>query len=248
MVSKSYSVETPNWGDWSKGSHEVDFSREVYRRQSIPPRENEIKIELAGKEAGADPKYVFRFTASEVMDKSKKGFRENLFFNLNLVQENVGAVDVFPSDASLSEYLKTIYVDWEILPPGQREKNISRILANLGRVTPEVRAKIIDRYDFFEKLKPQALIQGHGGFKRYFGGKFADKLVVFENVEYGNALYCMFTDWGEQSKKTKQELLASGREGKDFVRIPHVRAWKSKVRKLVKSFLQKAPTMRRQRR
>ena len=31
MVEKSFSFETPNWGDWYYGSHTVDWSREVYR-------------------------------------------------------------------------------------------------------------------------------------------------------------------------------------------------------------------------
>jgi hypothetical protein len=32
-ISKTYTFETPNWGDWSKGSHDVDFERMVYRRE-----------------------------------------------------------------------------------------------------------------------------------------------------------------------------------------------------------------------
>lgn len=236
MVTRTISVETPNWGDWSYGSHDVNFDREVYQRDLVPPRENEISIELVGQEAGAEETYVFRFMVSEVMDSTTRTFKDSLLFNLNLLQENVAACDAFPSDATVAEYLKTIYVNWEILPPGEREQNIARILKNVGD-TPEIREKIRDRYEFFEKLNPQAFIQGHGGFKRYFGAKFSDNLVVFENMEYGNAIYVMFTDWAGQSQKTKQELLASDGAGKDFVRIPHLTAWKNAVKKVIKHHL-----------
>src|ERR1700678_32699 len=32
MVTKTVTINTPNFGDWSRGSHTVDFSREVYQR------------------------------------------------------------------------------------------------------------------------------------------------------------------------------------------------------------------------
>ena len=62
-------------------------------------------------------------------------------------------------------------------------------------------------------MKPQALVQGQGGFRRYFGAKFSDDLVAFENMEYGNAVYVMRSDWESASRRTKQELIGSGQEG-----------------------------------
>ena len=231
MITKTYSFDTPNYGDWSNGSHTVNMDRKVYQRDHIPPSENEISIELVAKE-GPEELYVFRFAISEVMDTTSKAFKDRLLFNLNLLLENVGAADVFASTATISEYLKTLYVTWELLPPGDKEGNINRILTNLSD-SPEIREKIRDRYDFLEKLRPMALIQGHGAFKRYFGAKFSDSLVVFENMEYGNAIYVMFGDWAEQSKRSRQELLASGQEGKTFIRIPHVLKWKTSVKKII---------------
>jgi hypothetical protein len=236
MVTKSFSFDTPNYGDWSKGSHEVVRDRDVYQREHVPASENEIQIDLTGRE-GAGDVYVFRFAVSEVMDTKGKKFQQRLLFNMNLLLENVGGADVFASDASVADYLKTLYVNWEILPPGERESNIKRILANMPD-DPEIRKKVMDRYEFLEKLKPEAFIQGHGGFKRYFGAKFSASLVVFENVEYGNAIYVMFADWEQQSKRSRQELLASGQEGKTFVRIPHVQQkWKKEVKQILAKHL-----------
>jgi hypothetical protein len=233
LETHSHTVEAPDWGRRGHGTHPVELPHKAYPRELIPPSENEIAIELLGKEDEHESIFVLKFVVSEVMDRSKRKFHNRLLFNLNLLLENAGAADVFQSDAKFEDYMKTLYVHWEILPPGERDANIAKILQHLPD-TPEVRKKILDRYEFLENLNPENFVQGLGGFKRYFGAKFSDRLVVFENMEYGNAVYAMFADWEDQSKKTRQELLASGREGKDFVRVPHLKGWKSKVKEIVR--------------
>jgi hypothetical protein len=47
-VSRSYSVETPNYGDWHKGYHEVSWDRAVYQRDFIGPRYIELTLESLG--------------------------------------------------------------------------------------------------------------------------------------------------------------------------------------------------------
>jgi hypothetical protein len=235
MITKTYTFEVPNYGDWSNGSHNVSQDRDVYQRDFIPPDENEIAIELIGEEVSGDEKgYVFRFMIEQPLTIGAKDFKEELLRLMNLLQENVGSVDVFESDAKLEDYLRTIYVNWEILPPGERDKNIAKITASVRNADEETRKRIADRYDFFEKMKPEALIQGQGGFRRYFGAKFTEELVAFENMEYGNAVYIMLKDWKEASKKTKQDLLASGRDGTDFFRIVHSKGWKTQVKELIR--------------
>ena len=86
-------------------------------------------------------------------------------------------------------------------------------------------------------VKPQAFIQGTSEFRRYFGAQFADDIVVFENIEYGNAIYVMFEDWQLLSKKTRIELLSA--EERQFVRIPHTRTWKLKLRDTVEAGIRK---------
>jgi hypothetical protein len=236
-ITKVFTVETPNFGDWSKGSHDVSQSRKVYQRDFLPPDENEITVELIGQEGDSEEKsYVFRFMVDQPVRIGAKDFENDLLRLLNLLQENVGSVDLFPSDATLEDYLKTIYVNWEILPPGERDTNIAKITAGIGSVDEKTRKRVIDRYTFLEKLRPQAFIQGFGGFRRYFGAKFTNQLVAFENMEYGNAIYVMLADWKEASKKTKQELLASGRDGEDFFRVVHTDGWKAQVRGLIRKY------------
>lgn len=232
-TTKTVYIETPNYGDWSLGSHTVDIRREVYQRDLIAPKELELKIERLGEEVKAENFFVFRFTVDIVLTRNDKYFKADLLYSLNLLQENVGATNVFPNNSELGEYLKTINVSWEILPPGDRDKVIFRMLSGFKTPTKEIRDKIIKRYNLLTKLKPAAFISGTNGFRRYFGAKFSDKLVVFENLEYGNAIYVMFEDWQLLSKLSRLELLGSKREG--FIRIVHKSGWEIELEKLVKA-------------
>lgn len=174
-----------------------------------------------------------------VLDRTSPQFDDDLRYALNLLQENAGKVDVFASDAPLDEYLGTIYVDWELLPPGERDADIARILSGFGRATPEVRQKLTERYDLLVSLFPQAFVTGSSGFRRYFGAKFADDLVVFENLEHGNAIYVMFEQWASLSQKSRLELLSGDRAG--FERVVHKAGWKDKLRTIVRDRTKKRP-------
>jgi hypothetical protein len=182
-VLKTYSVETPNWGDWSNGSHTVEWDRQVYRRTWFAPRELSLGIEIIGKDVNAEDTYLIKFSVKEVLNRKSSRFRKtaqlenDVFFDVNLVQENVGAAHVFPSDATRDDYLKTIYVAWEILPPGERDETVARILSVYKSPTEELRKKVEARYTLLMKLKPEVLIAGASGFRRYFGAKFSDPLV-----------------------------------------------------------------------
>jgi hypothetical protein len=234
---KTFTMEAPDWQGY--GTHDVDIDREVYQRDFFPAKELELEIELLDEEVvNGEKSYLFKFEVVEVLDKKTvlaskdKDLWNDLFFDLNLLQENAGVADIYASKAARADYLKTVYIDWEILPPGEREKTIARILAGVRNPTEALKKKLTERYDLLAKLKPQAFVNGASGFRRYFGAKFADNFVVFENIEYGNAIYGMFEDWKELSKKSRLELLAGNRKG--FERIVHKRGWEEKLVKLVR--------------
>jgi len=92
--------------------------------------------------------------------------------------------------------------------------------------------------DFLASLKPEKMVYGQSGLHRYFGAMLADDLVVFENVEYGNAAYVMYDDWHTLSQKSRTELL-SGKHGDNFERVIHAGEWKNRVRFLIEARLQK---------
>src|SRR5581483_9867737 len=69
MVTKTFTVEVPDWGDWSNGSHDVYWNRDIYQREFIPPKEADISIALLATEPGDDPVFIFRFSVEEFLKK-----------------------------------------------------------------------------------------------------------------------------------------------------------------------------------
>src|SRR5207244_7366159 len=107
----------------------------------IGPKLREIAIEQIGQDARSRA-HIFKFTVDEVLNRKRRKFRSNLLAALNLLQENVGNHGVFESNASEEEYLRTLYVNWEILHRGEREENLRRILSVVHSDDPQVRERI----------------------------------------------------------------------------------------------------------
>ena len=229
-TTTSWSVDVPNYGDWSKGYHDINFTRETYQREFVGPKLLSIQIEHIGEDIRTQA-HVFKFSVPELLHRNSSTFWDDLLFNLNLLQENVGNCGVQASDADIESYLETLYINWEILPPGEKEETLVRILSGVQTNDPAIRARIAQRYDFLRALNPRNFIKGINEFRRYFGAQFADDLVVFENIEYGNAIYVMYERWEELSKKPRTELLRSGMS--DFDRIPHTKTWQLRLRRLI---------------
>jgi hypothetical protein len=69
-------------------------------------------------------------------------------------------------------------------------------------------------------------LRGTSSFGSYVGAQFADDLVVFENVTYGNALYVLYNDWREDSKRSCLDLLKGTTQ--NFDRFPHTEGWEDR--------------------
>ena len=230
MISKTFTVESPNFGDKSKGTHPVDWSRDVYQRESFEPTAHSIIIEFL-KITEADA--VIKFKISNDLDRNEPKFEENLLFALNLLQENTGAADVFQSDTPNDVYLSTIHLDWEIFPAGTADEVVSQLgRTKSNNLSPQSLVIIAERVNFFNALKPKNFIQGTGKFHSYFGAMFADDLVVFENLRYGNAIYVLYENWEEVSKMSRIDLLRGTSERYD--RFPHLAGWQSKLKNHLK--------------
>ncbi len=222
-------IEAPNWRGY--GTHEVSRPIKGYPRDHISPTNYTIKIEALSDKPNQS-KYIIKFEINNVLKKGSSYFENDLFFCLNLLQENVGAFDVAEAGMKFSEYIKTIHLSWEILPPGQIDKALELIFKG-KKPTKKTIDDTTDRLKFFQSLKPKNLIVGTSGFVRYSGALIKNDLVVFDNMSYGNAIYIMFKNWEELSQKSKTELL-NGRCYKDFVRIPHISDWRVKVQNVIK--------------
>lgn len=111
-TTKTFSFYAPNWGDSSNGTHLVSRTREVYQREFIPPKGVELSVTLIEQQADT---WIVKFAIDQVINRSAPDFEGELLYNLNILQENVAAADVFESVATFADYAATIRVD--CVPP-----------------------------------------------------------------------------------------------------------------------------------
>jgi hypothetical protein len=228
---KSFSVDAPNWN--GSGTHEVSWTREVYPRDFISPKYLTLSIEEIPQAAGTIG-FTVKFQIDQTLNRSASDFEADLLYNLNMLQENVGAVSIFPSAATLADYANTVQVQWEFLPPGNLDLVVLRLTQGMSALTATEAREIRERLTVLENLRPVKYVVGTSGFERYFGAKFAEDFVAFENLTYGNALYVMYENWPALSARSRIDLLKGPREG--FDRLPHSGAWVKKLQRLVRDY------------
>ncbi|MFF2399205.1 hypothetical protein [Streptomyces goshikiensis] len=229
-VERTWGIETPNFGDWSKGSHTINFTRLVYQTEIAFGQQIPI---VMGVDHQPNGEVDIAFRVDQTFSRKDTSDRD-LIFALSLLQENVGAVDVVESARTTSDWLATMPVDWEFLPVGSRDDMLAEVARHVGAGSSgERKGALEERMGALLDLSPINLVYGMSGFQRYLGAQFTSDLVVFENVQYGNALYVMYERWEELSKKSRIELLAG--PGRGFERIPHRRGWEGRLRYAVNS-------------
>jgi hypothetical protein len=233
-IQKEFSSFAPNWGNY--GTHLVTQTREVYRLDFIPPKGVELIITVLESRDGI---FLVKFAIDQVINRRLPDFDAELLYNLNVLQENTGSVDVFPSEATIADYAATIRVDWELLPVGElgSREAVALLLRGKRPVTPEQQKVMEQRMAVLAKLRPTHFVAGTSGFARYFGAKFADDFVVFENLRYGNAVYVMFEGWQELSQRSRVDLLKGDRQG--FERIEHRENWEDRLGAMLQRYREK---------
>lgn len=212
--------ESPNFGDWSKGSHLSPVP--AYPRDYYDPPSFNLTVNPVG--SLENEKLALKISVDFPYDQTNPAFPNDLLFGLNLLQENAGVCGIVPRDATTTELLGKLHMSWDFFPPGTREDEIVRqTLSGIRNVTPEVERRIRDRVRLFESLRPMRLLKGAGGLNRYIGAQFANDLVVFENMSYGNALYVLYEDWEQLSQRSRLELLRQSE--KRYRRFVHTGNW-----------------------
>lgn len=234
-VSKTYYAgERPVYGDYSKGTFSLYMTKLVIQYDDIPPREISLIVELLEtKISNKQNHYIFKVSTNCVLNQNIDDFNNELLFNINLLQENIGSVNVYNSSTTVEEYLNTLEVNWEIFPPGEMDKDLQRITQNLRNLNPQRIQEISERYRFLRNENPTNIILGRSGLLRYFGAKFSERLVVFENTRYGNAVYILFENWRELSKLSRLEI--QNRQPDQYIRIPHTGDWQGTVKSIIRA-------------
>jgi hypothetical protein len=115
---------------------------------------------------------------------------------------------------------------------------VAHLLKGKRPISPEQQKTMEERLAVFEKLRPTHFISGTNGFVRYFGAKYDDDFVVFENLRYGNAIYVMFEKWQDLSQRSRIELLKGDHSG--FERIEHRPGWEDRLKAMLEHHRNKA--------
>lgn len=230
MITETFYFEVPNFGDWSNGSHTISRDREVYQKDYIDPPNCELLVELL-HESESDA--VFKVVVDLPLDRDADSFDERLLFALNLLQENLGGADVLPADARSDQLLSTLGLEWQIFPPGTADEVVRRAIASMRRPNAEQQERVRERVAMFSALRPKQFLHGQGGLSNYVGALFADDLVVFENVRYGNALYVLFADWKDVSKRSRIDLLRA--KDVNFERFVHSPGWEDRFEYFIRT-------------
>jgi hypothetical protein len=226
-ITKSYSWETPNFGDAATyGTHTHFQSREVYQRKPFEARYLPIVVEVIKEPENSGGMALVKFAVGWTLDRSRDDFDDDLLFCLNLLQENAGAVGIHRSDVTREAFIGTIALDWEIFPPGTAEEVLKALIASRRGPAINTSGELMDRITLFSKLKPTGILRGSGSFGSYVGAQFSDDLVVFENLTYGNALYVLYDQWMDISKRSRLDLLKG--TTKNFDRFPHTPGWQDR--------------------
>ena len=225
-ITKTYSFESPNFGDPDKDYHTTYWSRKVYQRRLEPPRDWDLALTIISQ----DEKNVrIKMAINTILDREHPDFRKDLFFAVNLLQEQCRDSHVFDAAVTDEELARVTTVGWEIFPPGTLDRTISEITRRLRNPTSERQYEIQKRTNVFNRFHPTEYILGRGMNSRYFGAKFGEDIVVFENMDYGNALYILFDNWQEISQMSRVDILK--RHERDFIRIIHKDGWEKALKR-----------------
>jgi hypothetical protein len=132
-----------------------------------------------------------------------------------------------------AEIMSSLAMNWEFFPPGTGPDVERFFRGHMKRVDPDLEEIIKERANLFWRLHPVKYLRGTGGMSRYVGALFAEDLVVFENVNYGNAIWILFENWAEISKRSRIELLRLC--DVPFERLVHTDGWQDRFVELVRA-------------
>ena len=176
------------YGDAARnGWTTVAIPRDVYERDEFPPYLFQIEINVQEQTANGD--FGIVFSVDEVFLTSSDSFEEDILFAVNLLQENTGVSGIVSADDP--DFVFSSDLNWSLFPPGEIEE-VVRSLSEGQRAIPE--GTVRERLELFQQFEPTEYLRGLGGNDHYIGAKYADDLVVFENLKHGNALYALYNN------------------------------------------------------
>jgi hypothetical protein len=228
---RSFVVWIYPYGDTTRSKVPAYQTRDAYARQRLHGHGDRLLISV---NAPADSGLVrVGFRVDRVFAKPGYDDDPELALAAGLLRENVAPPGAVCSDMSPAEWTAYRDVGWELLPPGLRGDALAReVTRRLGMRPDDERTRVAEqRLAAMMSLHPVDVYTGAGRFDRYIAFVIRDDLVVLENLSYGNAVYVMYENWQDLSRRSRLELLAN--PAADYTRIVHAGDWISELRETV---------------
>ena len=219
-VMKTIWWESPNFGDPSKGYHDNYRDIWVYPRTHVPAREWEVSIHIE-QVGDNNVKIVARLEPS--LERGSSRFDEDLFFAINLMQEQFRDCHIVAANLTAEQIAQTIHVGWEFFPEGTLDQTIERVIGRMRAPSNERIGEVKRRVNILDRFNPKRYIYGEGMSSRYFGAMMEEDIVVFENLDYGNAIYILSDNWTELSRMSRIDILR--KHENEYIRILHKSGW-----------------------
>jgi hypothetical protein len=222
--------QRPVYGDWDKGSFDLTVDRECYQKEEIPAPLVSIAVRVLPSEEAEFGVCVVYFYANQV-HQSQNLNKVSLLHEINLLQENIGNADVISTTATTDDLLSRVYVNWKLLPPGERDAQLARILNIYHPNSNAERTVLSERYQELAKYEPAKWIVGVNKFAGYFGAMIGD-WVVLENMRQGNALYRLDkNEWESLSQISRTDLMK--RYPDQVERVVHKSGWQNRLSEIL---------------
>ncbi|GAB3624789.1 hypothetical protein GCM10027418_28740 [Mariniluteicoccus endophyticus] len=125
-------------------------------------------------------------------------------------------------------------MQWALLPPDASSAEVYERAVGLAMAADRFdRDVMIERIEMIRATNPGRILVGASGLSRYVGFQYTPTMVALENFHYGNALYLMYEDWGELSRRSRRDLLAGS--GGGFDRVVHSGKWRDVFWRLLRA-------------
>lgn len=229
-VTRSWTFDVPIFGDPARGWVSVTQSRQVFQRTTVTPPHWSLRFVLAPDE---EPDTYLLTAEVEGVFVETELDADSTLIAANLVVLFTGGAHARAANVGIEAFARSLDVTWDFFPPGHREEHLQALRTSGAYASGDVDV-VAERLIALDGLGPYELVIGTSGMARYFGAKFQENLVVFENLRYGNAIYVMFDDWQVLSQRSRLELLGSE---ENFERIPHRGRWVQRLHEVVRGHL-----------
>jgi len=220
-----HDFEAPNFGDSTKGTHQVTFERKIekYKREFSTPYSLTLTLKIE------DNNY---YVCSEMVEYDQND-NDSLTLLFNIFRSIFNVAPMFSTNLDFTNIIIIRKKEWEFLKHGTREEKVQHLMNFVKTRKSNEREAIFQRIAYITSYSTDNIITiGKNGFEGYFCVK-TEKFYVFECIYTNNATYIVNPDfdWEKVSQLTKSQVIKQNLAD----RIYHTINWNDNIKKYVEN-------------